>query len=54
MAALQTPDQGPSLPECLADTPSWNATWREVDDAVQNPSCSWHFPWLWDCPALHS
>lgn len=50
MAALQTPDQGPSLPECLADTSSWNATWREVDDAVQNPSCSWHFPWLWDCP----
>lgn len=48
MAAPQMPGQGPSLPECLADTSSWNATWKEVDGTFQNPRCLWHFPWLCD------
>lgn len=50
MVALWMPGQGPNLPECLADISTWNATWREVDGAFQNPRCLWHFPWLCDSP----
>lgn len=47
---LWMPGQGANLPECLVDISTGNATWREVDGAVQNPRCLWHFPWLCDSP----
>lgn len=39
MVVLWMPGQGPDLPECLNDTSSWNATWREVDASEPQMLC---------------